>query len=493
MNRRASRAVAISVFLCLSITAIAIPATRGGAQTIQGTTAPSSVVRVASALKLGAPAPAAGVNVSLNYDEQMGLTYTQDRTALSFNVTAVEQTFNDSYGAGPGYLVCGLSSAGYWYEVGLGWNWPYDNGGYSPGFSLMYEVFDAGGNSIYPSDGGLGLANFTSSVNANDNVNIALSISSGNVVMAGYDYTTKSSASQSYSAEGASDFLGLSGQLANSNGYFTGLLTEQYHANPYYGPSNEVVYSESSFAFASAWMWVDEYNGVTGQTQFFDQSSSPVSFSSPSQLHEYSANGATEYADANEFITGTLTSSTTSTSTTASTTSTATTSSSSTASSSSSTASSSSSSTTSTATTSSSSTASSSSTTAPTVTVTQIVTTTLPQTTQTTTQTTTTTQTATTTQTTTQTTTTTQTLITTQTATSTETSTTTLPPTTVTSTQTGPTTTVVEMTTTTQTTTSTTTVSSSSLPAWGYAIMVLLLIIGTMLGYLLSQTKIGRR
>ena len=38
-----------------------------------------------------------------SYDEQVGVTFTQDFSVLAFNVTAVQ--FTDSSGVGPGYLV----------------------------------------------------------------------------------------------------------------------------------------------------------------------------------------------------------------------------------------------------------------------------------------------------------------------------------------------------------------------------------------------------
>lgn len=55
------------------------------------------------------------------YDEQIGATFTQNFTSLAFNVTAVEQTdpvSND----GPAYLLNGLASSGFWYQVGVSWN-----------------------------------------------------------------------------------------------------------------------------------------------------------------------------------------------------------------------------------------------------------------------------------------------------------------------------------------------------------------------------------
>ena len=55
---------------------------------------------------------------SLAYDEQLGLTFTQNFYSMLYNVTAVEQS-DPTSGAGPAYLLQGLSDMGYWYQVSL--------------------------------------------------------------------------------------------------------------------------------------------------------------------------------------------------------------------------------------------------------------------------------------------------------------------------------------------------------------------------------------
>ena len=58
----------------------------------------------------------------LNYDEQVGETFTQSFTSMAY-VTAVAQVNSD--GIGPAYLLNGLSDKGYWYQVGLSYNWAH--------------------------------------------------------------------------------------------------------------------------------------------------------------------------------------------------------------------------------------------------------------------------------------------------------------------------------------------------------------------------------
>ena len=235
------------------------------------------------------------------YDEQLGQSFTQDFSSLDYNVTAVEQA--DVNGYGPAYLLNGLSTSGYWYQVGLCWDWPYQTGGYNSGFSLVYEVYNSSGSSIFPSSGGGGLDNFSSAVSQGDTVLLSLHFSGGNVTMYGYDYDSGASAQESYDAQGATDFTGTPQDNSNSNGFFTGLMTEWYHVSEYYGNEAPVHYSNLTFPLSSAWMWIDEFNSNNRATIFL--ASSPFSYSNPTQLQYFSSNGATEASDAYDFITGT--------------------------------------------------------------------------------------------------------------------------------------------------------------------------------------------
>ena len=56
-----------------------------------------------------------------NYDEQLGTTFTQNFASITYNVTAVAQS--DTNGYGPAYLLNGLGSTGYWYQVGISYDW----------------------------------------------------------------------------------------------------------------------------------------------------------------------------------------------------------------------------------------------------------------------------------------------------------------------------------------------------------------------------------
>jgi hypothetical protein len=238
-----------------------------------------------------------------NYDEQLGLTFTQNFLNIAYNVTAVAQ--NDTYGYGPAYLLNGLSNSDYWYQVGLSYNWPYEAGEYNKGFNFFYEVFGSNGTSIFPTGGGGGISSFSGPVNPGDSVLLNLYFSSGNVVMFSYDWNTHANASEIYSAEGGTFFTDQSLTTANEGTFFTGLMTEWYHPNPYFGTEQFVTYSNSLISLSSAWLWIDEYYKTPNQTVFNSCSNSPIGFGNSYQLHEFSSNGTTEYADAYVFSTGT--------------------------------------------------------------------------------------------------------------------------------------------------------------------------------------------
>ncbi|MDG6927823.1 MAG: PKD domain-containing protein [Nitrososphaerota archaeon] len=231
------------------------------------------------------------------YDEQLGETFTQNFSVLSINVTAVQQ--EDSNGYGPAYLLNGLSSAGYWYQVGLAYNWPNTNGGYTTGFSMVYEVWNSSGTSAFPSSGG-GLVSFSGPVNPGDEIQLSLQFSGGYVTMQAYDWNTGASAIETYSAEGASYFQGLPSEPSNQDGFFTGIMTEWYHSEPYYGNEQQVTYLQQRMD--SAWLWVSEFNTANSGAVFYSSTSSPVNLSST--LYQYAADGAVEYASRSMFITG---------------------------------------------------------------------------------------------------------------------------------------------------------------------------------------------
>jgi hypothetical protein len=236
-----------------------------------------------------------------NYDEQLGTTFTQSFVSIAYNVTAVAQS--DTNGYGPAYLLNGLGSTGYWYQVGVSYDWPFTVGGYNPGFNMNYEVFSPQGVSVFPLSGGGGLSSIQ--VNPGDTVLLHLNFSAlgRNVVMMAKDWNTQSTSSTVFSAKGATSFVGLTNNF-EQNGFFTGLMSEWYHVTPYLNNEGEVAYSDQSIALSSAWMWMDEFN-IAGGLVFSNATTSPVALSSrPNELQPFYSHGAYEAVDSYKFVTG---------------------------------------------------------------------------------------------------------------------------------------------------------------------------------------------
>jgi hypothetical protein len=295
LNIGARESLALTVLLVLVMSNIAIYASVQASSVNSSGDSQSSQVRFVSLAR---------VYPSLDYDEQVGITFTQDFTSLAFNVTAVEQT-DPVAGAGPAYLLNGLTNTGLWYQVGLSYRWPGTNGQPLQGFNMAYEVFDPSyffcpEGSVFPDGCGAGTAALN--VNRGDIVQLSLNFSAGNVLMTAVDWNTTSSMTEEYAAEGASYFIGLPNSIAE-NGFFTGLMTEEYHASPYTGTGQPVVYRESGLNLSSGWMWLDEFNTLYGQV-FANQTSAPVSYSNPTLLEYFSSNGTAEASSGQEFVTG---------------------------------------------------------------------------------------------------------------------------------------------------------------------------------------------
>lgn len=247
------------------------------------------------------PVPAQGTP-SPAYDEQLGSTFTQDFNALAYNVTVLAQADADGYG--PGYLLNGVTTKGYWYQVGVSYHWPNSDGSYNAGFGFSYQVYGSDGKGLYPAQGA-GLGNFSGPVNSGDSVLLSLNFSGPSVMMIARDWNTGAEAATSYSSEGALSFVGDAFSSVNAHGFFTGLMTEWYHSAPYYGNEGQVTYTNKAVALTSAWMWIDEFkSGSTAPSIFDNQTQSPVTFASDQQVYPFSAGGATMYISAHQFITG---------------------------------------------------------------------------------------------------------------------------------------------------------------------------------------------
>ncbi len=239
---------------------------------------------------------------TIQYDKQVGFTFAQDFTSLSFNVTAVAQHGPD--GTGPAYLLNGLTDMGYWYQVGISYNWGYTTStgtGYTPGFQGIHEVFDAYGRSIYPTTGGGGAMPLN--VNPNDTVQLSLYFSNNQVIMAAHDWNTTDTSSRAYISYHATVFNGQQSGISN-NGFFTGLMTEQYYNTPDNSIGQQVAYSTGQ-SLSSSWMWMDEF-GIQGAYTFrvFKSNTNIPVYYSNQDLQYFASNGLGLASNGQDFVTG---------------------------------------------------------------------------------------------------------------------------------------------------------------------------------------------
>lgn len=247
-----------------------------------------------------------------NYDEQLLMGFEQNFTSgISYNVTVRAQ--NDSSGFGPAYLLNGLTDAGYWYQTGVAWNLPTGSGSnFAQGFRFVYEVWDTNTSAtVFPRAGGTIVQRFTAE--DGDVVQLSLNMTSAGLVsMSAHDWNTSAKAAASFSAFGASQFLGFKDKVSS---YPTSLLTEWYHTLPYFCSEEPVVYSNASVALTSAWLRIDEWNltGVSASQRFnssdsgqccvFSTGSQGIGFEEPETFRSLSTNGTSIYANAHQFVT----------------------------------------------------------------------------------------------------------------------------------------------------------------------------------------------
>ena len=233
------------------------------------------------------------------------MTLVDNYTALGYNVTAVAQTSGTS-GTGPGYLLNGYSNTGYWYQVGLSWNWETFYG-YSPNnFLLSYEVFSPNGTSIYPTGGGTGLLTLSGPVNEGDIVLLNLYFKNNSVVFLVKDWNTGATGSTTFPAYGADKFVG-NPYSTSTDGFFTGLMTEWYSTDSSFPIQQPVTYSPYGAITSPAWLWADEFycsqpcyqkSGITSNV-----SSTYYYPTSPHYL-TLSPGSTVEYTDDAVFVTG---------------------------------------------------------------------------------------------------------------------------------------------------------------------------------------------
>lgn len=218
-----------------------------------------------SAAAKGLPVRHAGLHpggasalASTSWYTQVGATLTQLNGSTSLGgLKSLGERFTLVTSAYPvGYELNGLSNSGDWYQIVVADNWP----GCSLGFEEVTEVWDNTGAS--------GPVNCDPTVSLSSGDTLALAInytSAGNTCLDLTDLTTASfhAVCQAQPDSGATSFVVVSGS-ANSNGYFTGPMTEVVNLTASSCPDYKFMPKLSYVWPSSEWItqytpWSDEW------------------------------------------------------------------------------------------------------------------------------------------------------------------------------------------------------------------------------------------
>jgi hypothetical protein len=235
-----------------------------------------------------------GVSVSEpspQYDEQAILFDPISSASVSSSVNVSSQT--DAQGYGAAFLANAESSAGYWYQVGVAFDWGWGSG-YLPGFVFIYSMYAPG----TPSNSPTSICMVRADLLQNEPVLLAIAVSSGTVLVSLSQPSVGLLDSALFSSYGASTLEGTSG--ASPSGFFTGWMTEWRHAATYYGPSANAAYSIQP-SQSTAYFAIGEYDTSNGDTVFGQVNEQPLNCGC---TQSFSYEGVTETASATEFTTG---------------------------------------------------------------------------------------------------------------------------------------------------------------------------------------------
>ncbi len=221
-------------------------------------------IAIVSATSSSAITTTTQANIINNTNTHYFAIFNTSLTHLSVETKAIAQTQNNKTdGCGPSYLLNGYTANGYWYQIGLAYNYNCTNNNVSlanKGFKVVYEVYHGLNENITVGCQANGSYHacfepFSNTVNDNDTIILNLTIIGKNIQILAYDINTSAEFIMNLSSNNATTFVQGSGP------YYTGILTEWgctvstnftqksiyriiypqlnevlYNANPYNGP-----------------------------------------------------------------------------------------------------------------------------------------------------------------------------------------------------------------------------------------------------------------
>jgi hypothetical protein len=200
-----------------------------------------------------------------------------------------------------------LTNTGKWYQLGLAYNWSP----YYPGFSVELSLANPSNsttlNESTEADNCSGIDytypfQWISDINPDDKVLLELSVSNGTVNAYVKDWNTGVHADATFSDPGATGFVG----GIDDNGFFTGLMTEEYRNTSYVRSQNEELYQPymNLDREANLSLFADEFYSSCSSdnvTTLYDLNTTIIPYSSSTSI---TSNGVNMSYDNGIFITG---------------------------------------------------------------------------------------------------------------------------------------------------------------------------------------------
>jgi hypothetical protein len=258
-----------------------------GIWTLWDPAAASSFCSLGLSLQGANPTPAP----SPIYDEQAILF--DPIAGSSVGATATVSPDTDAQGYGAAFLVNAESETGYWYQVGVAYNWGWGSG-YLPGYAFVYSVYAPGTPSGSPTSICLEKA----PISGDATIGLSITLQGGTVLVSFSEPGTGTIDAAVFSSYGASGFLGT--EQGSHSGFFTGWMTEWRHAEAYYGPSANASY-EVAPGQSTAYFGIGEYQPANGQVLFGQTSTQPLDCGC---TQSFTYEGVTETATTSTFTTG---------------------------------------------------------------------------------------------------------------------------------------------------------------------------------------------
>jgi hypothetical protein len=193
------------------------------------------------------------------FNEMVGASFVNGTKSIDYFVSAVPQKY--AIGSAVAYLINGLTENGYWYQIGLTYDWA----SFLKGFHIKYEVWNPQGKELFDKNGlETGELDFKEPIRKGDRIELRLTVQNGNVALGAIDLNSNASNQMLIDGNGASTFVGMSSNVATPNGYFTGIMEENHNSRLSPDGNNAIAFVPASGNNAPLRLWFREFGAEYG-------------------------------------------------------------------------------------------------------------------------------------------------------------------------------------------------------------------------------------